>query len=196
MTHLWLPRSDHFQEFFRSAKGTETAVNDDRPNGASVAAADAAGAAWPSAESAAPAILDPAPPQPSATSPADPTPLPQDSVPQTTSASSADHDPQTCRQQQHEQAEAGRQADLQVRFADVGCGFGGLLVRLSPLYPHQLMVGMEIRDKVRHAPLPDPDWWPASKGREKARKGKEKGCLEGKELKGKAKKGDKSGAAA
>lgn len=37
---------------------------------------------------------------------------------------------------------------MQVRFADVGCGFGGLLVRLSPLYPHQLMVGMEIRDKV------------------------------------------------
>ncbi|KAL0025379.1 hypothetical protein WJX79_002218 [Trebouxia sp. C0005] len=35
-----------------------------------------------------------------------------------------------------------------LRFADVGCGFGGLLVRLSPLYPDKLMVGMEIRDKV------------------------------------------------
>lgn len=191
MTHLWLPRSDHFQEFFRSAKGTETAVNDDKSNGASVAAA---GVAQPSAESAAPAILQPAPPQPSATSPADPTPPAQAPVPQTTATSSADQDPQTHRQEQHEQAEPSGQIDLQVRFADVGCGFGGLLVRLSPLYPHQLMVGMEIRDKVRHAPLPDPDWWPASKGREKARKGKE--CLEGKELKGKAKKGDKSGAAA
>ena len=36
-----------------------------------------------------------------------------------------------------------------VRFADVGCGFGGLLVRLAPLYPDTLMVGMELRDKVR-----------------------------------------------
>lgn len=35
-----------------------------------------------------------------------------------------------------------------MRFADVGCGFGGLLVRLSPMYPDKLMVGMEIRDKV------------------------------------------------
>ena len=30
-----------------------------------------------------------------------------------------------------------------VRFADVGCGFGGLLVRLSPLFPDQLAVGRE-----------------------------------------------------
>ena len=36
-----------------------------------------------------------------------------------------------------------------VRFADVGCGFGGLLIRLSPLYPDKLMVGFELRDKVR-----------------------------------------------
>lgn len=35
-----------------------------------------------------------------------------------------------------------------VEFADVGCGFGGLLVRLSPLYPDKLMLGMELRDKV------------------------------------------------
>ncbi|EFJ24170.1 hypothetical protein SELMODRAFT_101998 [Selaginella moellendorffii] len=35
-----------------------------------------------------------------------------------------------------------------VRFADVGCGFGGLLVRLSDLYPETLMIGMELRDKV------------------------------------------------
>lgn len=37
-----------------------------------------------------------------------------------------------------------------VRIADVGCGFGGLLVSLSPLYPQTLMVGMELRDKVIH----------------------------------------------
>ena len=36
-----------------------------------------------------------------------------------------------------------------VRFADVGCGFGGLLIRLSPLYPDKLMVGFELRDKAR-----------------------------------------------
>ncbi|KAL2642175.1 hypothetical protein R1flu_009762 [Riccia fluitans] len=35
-----------------------------------------------------------------------------------------------------------------VRFADVGCGFGGLLVKLSVLFPDKLMVGMELRDKV------------------------------------------------
>ena len=45
-----------------------------------------------------------------------------------------------------------------VRFADVGCGFGGLLIRLSPLYPDKLMVGFELRDKVRmRAPgIPSP----------------------------------------
>ena len=46
-----------------------------------------------------------------------------------------------------------------VRFADVGCGFGGLLIRLSPLYPDKLMIGFELRDKVRRrwplAPLAD-----------------------------------------
>ena len=35
-----------------------------------------------------------------------------------------------------------------MRFADVGCGFGGLLVRMSPMFPDKLMLGMEIRDKV------------------------------------------------
>ena len=35
-----------------------------------------------------------------------------------------------------------------IRFADVGCGFGGLLVRLSGVFPDKLMLGMEIRDKV------------------------------------------------
>lgn len=38
----------------------------------------------------------------------------------------------------------GRQVD----FADIGCGYGGLLMRLSPKYPDNLMIGMEIRVKV------------------------------------------------
>lgn len=36
----------------------------------------------------------------------------------------------------------------QVEFADVGCGYGGLLVALSTMYPDTLMLGMEIRVKV------------------------------------------------
>ncbi|KAJ2513767.1 tRNA (guanine-N(7)-)-methyltransferase (tRNA(m7G46)-methyltransferase) [Coemansia sp. RSA 2049] len=35
-----------------------------------------------------------------------------------------------------------------VEFADIGCGYGGLLVALSPLFPNTLMVGMEIRTKL------------------------------------------------
>ncbi|XP_031781602.1 tRNA (guanine-N(7)-)-methyltransferase [Nasonia vitripennis] len=35
-----------------------------------------------------------------------------------------------------------------VEFADVGCGYGGLLVTLSPMFPDNLIVGMEIRVKV------------------------------------------------
>ncbi|KAJ2383221.1 tRNA (guanine-N(7)-)-methyltransferase (tRNA(m7G46)-methyltransferase) [Coemansia sp. RSA 2611] len=35
-----------------------------------------------------------------------------------------------------------------VEFADIGCGYGGLLVALAPLYPTTLMVGMEIRTKL------------------------------------------------
>lgn len=35
-----------------------------------------------------------------------------------------------------------------VEFADIGCGYGGLLVTLSTMYPDILMVGMEIRVKV------------------------------------------------
>ncbi|XP_037831294.1 tRNA (guanine-N(7)-)-methyltransferase isoform X2 [Kryptolebias marmoratus] len=35
-----------------------------------------------------------------------------------------------------------------VEFADVGCGYGGLLVELSPLFPDKLILGLEIRVKV------------------------------------------------
>ena len=36
----------------------------------------------------------------------------------------------------------------QVRFLDIGCGYGGLLMSLGPLFPQTLMLGMEIRKKV------------------------------------------------
>ncbi|XP_043667027.1 tRNA (guanine-N(7)-)-methyltransferase isoform X1 [Vespula pensylvanica] len=35
-----------------------------------------------------------------------------------------------------------------VEFADIGCGYGGLLVTLSPMFPNNLILGMEIRVKV------------------------------------------------
>jgi len=35
-----------------------------------------------------------------------------------------------------------------VEIADIGCGFGGLLVGLAPVFPSTLMMGMEIREKV------------------------------------------------
>ncbi|KAF7721096.1 tRNA (guanine-N(7)-)-methyltransferase (tRNA(m7G46)-methyltransferase) [Apophysomyces ossiformis] len=35
-----------------------------------------------------------------------------------------------------------------VEFADIGCGYGGLLISLAPLFPETLMLGMEIRTKV------------------------------------------------
>jgi len=33
----------------------------------------------------------------------------------------------------------------------VGCGFGGLTVRLAEAYPDKLVLGMELRDKVSGA---------------------------------------------
>ncbi|XP_064652705.1 tRNA (guanine-N(7)-)-methyltransferase-like [Lineus longissimus] len=44
--------------------------------------------------------------------------------------------------------DVGVQSKHQVEFADIGCGYGGLLVELSPLFPETLMLGMEIRVKV------------------------------------------------
>jgi tRNA (guanine-N7-)-methyltransferase len=38
--------------------------------------------------------------------------------------------------------------NLRVTIADVGCGFAGLLVALSPLFPNELILGLEIRDRV------------------------------------------------
>lgn len=36
----------------------------------------------------------------------------------------------------------------QVTIADIGCGFGGLLIDLSPIFPDKLILGMEIRVQV------------------------------------------------
>lgn len=38
--------------------------------------------------------------------------------------------------------------DRQVEIADIGCGFGGLLVALAPHFPESLILGMEIRVQV------------------------------------------------
>jgi len=43
--------------------------------------------------------------------------------------------------------ESGREPP-RVAFADVGCGFGGMTVKLAEEYPDKLVVGMEIRQKV------------------------------------------------
>ncbi|KAJ8948175.1 hypothetical protein NQ318_010448 [Aromia moschata] len=40
------------------------------------------------------------------------------------------------------------QEHLAVEFADIGCGYGGLLITLSPMFPNNLILGMEIRVKV------------------------------------------------
>jgi tRNA (guanine-N7-)-methyltransferase len=38
--------------------------------------------------------------------------------------------------------------EKKVTVADIGCGFGGLMFALSPLFPDQLILGMEIRIQV------------------------------------------------
>ncbi|KAG9015347.1 tRNA (guanine-N(7)-)-methyltransferase (tRNA(m7G46)-methyltransferase) [Tulasnella sp. JGI-2019a] len=45
-------------------------------------------------------------------------------------------------------AESSSQETKKVEFADIGCGFGGLLMALAPLFPDTLMLGMEIRVTV------------------------------------------------
>jgi tRNA (guanine-N7-)-methyltransferase len=35
-----------------------------------------------------------------------------------------------------------------VSIADIGCGYGGLSIALSPIFPDSLIMGMEIRTKV------------------------------------------------
>ncbi|KAI8814886.1 putative methyltransferase-domain-containing protein [Cladochytrium replicatum] len=43
---------------------------------------------------------------------------------------------------------SGAENSKLVEFADIGCGFGGLVVSLSPLFPTTLILGMEIRVQV------------------------------------------------
>jgi len=38
--------------------------------------------------------------------------------------------------------------DKKVEFADIGCGFGGLLIALAPVFPDTLILGLEIRFQV------------------------------------------------
>lgn len=38
--------------------------------------------------------------------------------------------------------------EKEIQFADIGCGYGGLLLELSSIYPNKLSLGMEIRVKV------------------------------------------------
>ncbi|XP_073682364.1 tRNA (guanine-N(7)-)-methyltransferase [Garra rufa] len=45
-------------------------------------------------------------------------------------------------------SESPEKQKAQVEFADIGCGYGGLLVQLSKLFPEQLILGLEIRVKV------------------------------------------------
>ncbi|XP_051528341.1 tRNA (guanine-N(7)-)-methyltransferase isoform X1 [Myxocyprinus asiaticus] len=44
--------------------------------------------------------------------------------------------------------ESSDKMKAQVELADIGCGYGGLLVELSKLFPNQLILGLEIRVKV------------------------------------------------
>ncbi|BES95635.1 tRNA (guanine-N(7)-)-methyltransferase [Nesidiocoris tenuis] len=44
--------------------------------------------------------------------------------------------------------DSNEKSERLVKFADIGCGYGGLLVTLSPMFPDTLMLGMEIRVKV------------------------------------------------
>nr|CAG4641137.1 EOG090X0BSB [Eulimnadia texana] len=41
-----------------------------------------------------------------------------------------------------------KELNSKVQFADIGCGYGGLLIALSPMFPEVHMLGMEIRVKV------------------------------------------------
>ncbi|VEN53817.1 unnamed protein product [Callosobruchus maculatus] len=45
-------------------------------------------------------------------------------------------------------ADTSKECLPEVEFVDIGCGYGGLLVTLSPMFPNSLILGMEIRVKV------------------------------------------------
>ncbi|CAH0555011.1 unnamed protein product [Brassicogethes aeneus] len=47
-----------------------------------------------------------------------------------------------------EKVKLGSKNNPEVQFADIGCGYGGLLITLATMFPETLMIGMEIRVKV------------------------------------------------
>lgn len=47
-----------------------------------------------------------------------------------------------------DQTEEKQVTRAEVKFADIGCGFGGMTIALGQLFPQKLSVGMEIRDRV------------------------------------------------
>ncbi|CCH62346.1 hypothetical protein TBLA_0H00540 [Henningerozyma blattae CBS 6284] len=48
----------------------------------------------------------------------------------------------------HYYDETKKEMTQKVTIADIGCGFGGLLIKLSPSFPQDLILGMEIRVQV------------------------------------------------
>uniref|UniRef100_A0A1B6C0T8 tRNA (guanine-N(7)-)-methyltransferase n=2 Tax=Clastoptera arizonana TaxID=38151 RepID=A0A1B6C0T8_9HEMI len=45
-------------------------------------------------------------------------------------------------------SQSDQDSTTKVHFADIGCGYGGLLITLSEMFPEKLSLGMEIRVKV------------------------------------------------
>lgn len=56
--------------------------------------------------------------------------------------------PEFCRPPDEPHDDEPNNERAKVEFADIGCGYGGLLVELSPLFPDTLILGLEIRVKV------------------------------------------------
>lgn len=48
----------------------------------------------------------------------------------------------------HKEGVTEQTPERHIQFADIGCGFGGLLHTLSPLYPDKMILGLEIRPRV------------------------------------------------
>ena len=42
-----------------------------------------------------------------------------------------------------------KESDKKVEVVDIGCGYGGLLIKLAEILPDTLSLGMEIRVKVK-----------------------------------------------
>lgn len=54
-----------------------------------------------------------------------------------------------------EEPERPKRLSKDVEVADIGCGFGGLLVALAPVFPDTLMLGMRgLTPALRPSPVP------------------------------------------